>query len=326
MFHPAEIEVLVELPSKIVGADGPTFTGTAAHGFTPFPGATFTAINADGTVIVGQRTDETWAQRAAVWKNGAAGAFVSLDPKATADAVSDDGRVVIGFQDDLGALGGYRWSSTCGLAWLPSVDGYAVHPTAVSRDGTFVVGLAATRGGRVPVRWSPTQGAERLTVPMAAGDARVSARPFVVLADGTTLGTIDVEYPSGDEPNTTRAAKWTPGNQLVYLQPDAEDLYRASADGSVVTSNQGIWDAAHGWRDVTTVVEQAGGHPSGWELYFADDMAGALILAFRQPGAIGSEVFRFNGAQRFGAEFPGGGLAERAQLVVFPAHELMLHA
>jgi probable HAF family extracellular repeat protein len=61
---------------------------------------------------------------------------------ATADAVSADGKVVLGARRVAGGTEAFRWTAPTGIVGLGDLPGGALHsvPTAVSSDGSAVVG------------------------------------------------------------------------------------------------------------------------------------------------------------------------------------------
>jgi uncharacterized membrane protein len=265
-----------------VSADGKTAVGeanasfqrrafrwTAAEGYVLMDGDNASGVNADGSVIVGtQNPGRTLATR---WNAGAIDHFgLPTGLSGVARDVSDDGGSVVGFADYGADLGGFLWTSSSGLQLLPGVNRQAFRPTAISRDGVTVVGNAASGGGSyVGVKWRAQTGAVLLAGPTAS-DASYDVEPLDVTVDGSVIGTLQRVLADGTP--ISHAVKWTPDNRIVNLSPsglDGAQLYAMNADGSVILSNFGIWDVAHGLRDLGTVIQDAGGVIDGWELNFA---------------------------------------------------------
>jgi len=184
--------------------------------------------------------------------------------------VSDDGAVMVGFEDGFADLGGVVWSGACGLQFLPSVERRPMHPTAISRDGGTVVGYVDyDSDNRIAVRWRADTGAEILAPDIDGSEVAYLATPADVASDGSVVGTVLRQTSDGGY--TSRAVRWTPDHGVVHLDPAASPtgvaaVFAASADGRIVLGAQGIWDEAHGWRDVATVVAAAGGSFEGWRL------------------------------------------------------------
>jgi uncharacterized membrane protein len=216
----ADGEVLVGAWSRVGGVTA--YRWTTADGYQPLPppsgapmGASTTAFraSADGTVIVGYANDGV-ADRAARWL-GNTGDYLTDFPtgangSATATAVSDDGRVIVGVSRqqafrwsdaaglellndtegpegsralDVSANGdvvvgvnesqAFRYTSALGLQSLGDTPGESVSvATAVSADGQVVVGYRASASESQAVRWvAPSNVAENITPLLPAGAA-----------------------------------------------------------------------------------------------------------------------------------------------------------
>jgi uncharacterized membrane protein len=267
--------------SPAVSADGSTVVGgryrwTTAGGLQPlYPLTTATAVNADGSVIVGQGdvVDSNgilndgqpvrWVGGVVQWLGVLPG--VVFD---TAYGVSGDGSVVVG-----GNSGRWRWTAANGLEQLP------FYAYAISADGAVVVGDDV--GGAV--RWTSSAGTQ-----VIAADPYTSARG--VSADGSTVV-------GGTYYGNRGAFRWTEAGGLQSLGSLSEYsdwAFAVSADGSVIVGGSDpafIWDAAHGMRSLRGVlVDELGLNLDGWNLRYATGIsADGLTIVGRGVNPSGQE-------------------------------------
>ncbi len=123
------------------------------------------AVNADGSIIVGWDDSPIGERRGARWVNGVESLLASPGGPALggAEAVSADGRVVVGGEAGYGAHHNkaYRWSEEFGgevIGMLPNDDPLAgAYAFAVSDDGR-VVGGASGAQAREAFLWTRTTG------------------------------------------------------------------------------------------------------------------------------------------------------------------------
>jgi len=126
-------------------------------GYYAWPSAV-TAVNSDGTILVGQDVDEAlqtevatmWKWDGSAWQKTSLGLGPNSDPSGSSYAidVSDDGSVVVGMYRtsfDTFSSGGFRWTADTGLvdvqAWVESQGAnigkrvFVFEATSVSHDG-----------------------------------------------------------------------------------------------------------------------------------------------------------------------------------------------
>lgn len=273
-------------------------------------------ISDDGSVVVG-RSDTSDATHplsgAFKWT---AGAGITALPYATtthelgpqgnaAVAVSADGATIVGrFESFATASDGTqyypalmhewcRWSAS-GVQLLPTTSSvaFAGVVTAVSGDGSVVAGYV---GDGV----QGTLLVDGATVVLGHLSGGTKAEPTAVSRDGTTVvGWAD----AADADGTARfhAFMWKQATGMVDLGrvQGVSGPSRAagvSSGGSVVVGSQSghclLWDAAHGWRDLPTVLASQGVNLQGkvlreatwvspdgaWIAGNADDPSGPMI-------------------------------------------------
>jgi probable HAF family extracellular repeat protein len=171
-------------------------TGMAQHGFmssTETPalqdvGALASAKNASGAyavsndvygerVVVGKAVSPKGGARACCftgvgesWTFTEVGDFGGGAKESQANAVSDDGCVVVGYGYDKRGQQAFRW--TCDVQELEHLgDGYfrTSAATAVSADGSIVVGYGEPSMGRRAIRWTEEDGMVNLGT-LSGGD------------------------------------------------------------------------------------------------------------------------------------------------------------
>lgn len=184
--------------------------------------ASATALNQDGSVVIGVKDDVTFR-----WSTS--GETTLIPELRLPTGVSADGSRVIG---TCLIEGGYEractWTEAGGATLLPASEpGENSWANAVSADGQVIVGYSLSSGGRThPVRWYLKGDPEVLPAP---GDAWV-ARADAISADGTTVGGIawldDVAHP----------ARW-PGVGFQLREATAR-VVALSSDGERVLLDQ----------------------------------------------------------------------------------------
>jgi uncharacterized membrane protein len=229
----------------------------------PYPGTTTStvaeAISADGTTVVGDSSRPQPFE----WTTAGYAPFVGLDSIEDASA---DLTVAVGYAGGAAA----RWANG---ATTPLVDPTAptvqLSPVAVSADGSTVVGSMASqafvwKGGNVTA----------ISNVANAGSGTATN----VSADGTVV--IGFSY---DDVRLPRAFRWTAtggAKKIGAFRPTA-----CSGDGSVIvgivrvdptidtSARVGIWDEAHGTRDLAAVLAGAGVDLAGVRLDEVNDIS-----------------------------------------------------
>jgi probable HAF family extracellular repeat protein len=124
------------------------------------------AVSRDGSTIVG--TGHPVLTGAVAWAaDGSATVLGKLpnDSQGYAQAVSDDGRVIVGTSVSADNVShAFRWTSTAGMTSLGESNGVVgSRARAVSGDGTLVAGCGTTAAGDVAVLWDAGHGMRTLT-------------------------------------------------------------------------------------------------------------------------------------------------------------------
>jgi uncharacterized membrane protein len=286
--------------SIVVGASylfDPGFGFTVAHGtrWTPSGGlqdlghftlsaSVATRTSNDGNTIAGYAgfvtgTGEVEPRNAIYWTNAGAipqGALISVFPDPVgyiSTDVSADGSVIIGQTRAPGPEPvpdqAFRFTQSGGAQILAQPAGYSgpASANAISADGSLIVGYSEGPDALKAWRWTAAGGVQILPgVPTG-----VPAAAYGVSANGQVI--------VGDF--NTQAMRWTAGGgfQALGLGAFSSTAVDASADGSVIVGNgyfdasqtapsAFIWDAAHGMRDLRSVLisDFHLGEPTMWTL------------------------------------------------------------
>lgn len=276
------------------------FRWTATSGFVrlgnlggAYPYSAGVGISADGSVIVGSSLSPSsggweepmrWAENTGMVGLGnlKGGLFDGL-----ATAASADGSVIVGRSSSTLAPNtfgeAFRWTAATGMVGLGVLtqSGFVYSMGwGVSDDGTVVVGTAATALGHEAFRWTAVAG----MVPL--GDLPGTPYPVSHALDVSSDGSVIAGYSMGSS-SPARAFRWTAADGMVDLggPPGARDnfAWSLSADGSVVVGHSyvgsdavaTIWDAAHGMRDLTEAMAEAGLSQAieGWDFESAAAVA-----------------------------------------------------
>lgn len=213
-------------------------------------------VSADGSVVVG--CGNGCGQGAFRWTQ--ATGMVGLgslpgDVESNANGVSADGSVVVGISWDP-VSHAFLWTADTGMVSLG--DGAANN---VSADGTVVVGVSALAEA---FRWTSATGMVGLGIlpGMEGSEARgVSGDGSVVVGDSFT-------------PDGAEAFRWTSTGGMVSLGflpgGNYSEATAVSGDGSIIVGSSNdsafVWDASHGMRSLTDVLEGYGLDLTGWTL------------------------------------------------------------
>ena len=180
-----------------------------------------TAVNADGTVVVGQSLgvdtlSGNLSARAFRWIEGntVLQDLGSLRTNTFGDsypeAISADGTVVAGFAEtDRGDSQAFRWTEAAGMQSLGSLraDGFGASAAlAINSDGSVVVGDAETdSGGRRAFRWTDSTGRMQDLGTLRADDSGGSEAIGVSEDGRIVVGTAAADFPF------RRAFRWVEG-------------------------------------------------------------------------------------------------------------------
>jgi uncharacterized membrane protein len=232
-----------------------------------------TGISADGTTIVGLATGEP-VDSAFAWTEASGPMALDVDPDAYSSGVSADGAVAVGSTYHHGAFTALRWK-----------DGVSIHPCpgesdayAASADGSVVVGVEGSIVAGIGTVGTGFRWREGIGL-----DNPFPAAAFAISYDGSVVG--------------GELFRWTQSGGIETISGNAYDL---SADGSVMVGKASdggafIWDAAHGMRDLQSLLENDHGLDlTGWTLTEARCIsANGLVIAGTGTNPLGdTEAWR----------------------------------
>ena len=193
------------------------------------------AINADGTVIVGVTTRPTEAVR---WTLDGGAQVIGIPAWARSSeamAVSGDGTTIVGDASDA-----FAWTEDDGFLNLGVLPGYlSSFATDTNADGSVVVGYCNTDVLLGAYRWTATEGMVDLGTLMPGDEVQA----FGVSADGSI-----VVGSSGGWP-----FRWTEGVGMEAIEPTQDpiggDVCDVSDDGQVIAMNyRHIWTEGTGYE------------------------------------------------------------------------------
>jgi probable HAF family extracellular repeat protein len=220
-------------------------------------------VSSDGSVVVGVG----WGQGEAFrWSSQdgmeGLGSLPGYSYRSFANAVSADGKVIVGDSLSRDSSVAFRWTRTGGmvsLGGLPGGNGYS-NANGVSADGSVIVGTSVSPLGQEAFRWTETGGMVGL------GDlpgGQFSSAAYGVSSDGYIVVGYARRSPTS---GLNEAFRWTQSDGMIGLghvpghPNDSTTALDVSANGSVVvgyTSNgveAFIWTAEKGMRSMRDVL------------------------------------------------------------------------
>ncbi|TVQ64519.1 MAG: PEP-CTERM sorting domain-containing protein [Phycisphaerales bacterium] len=234
-----------------------------------------TALNGDGSVLVGGISPFGNPSQAFRWSNGTFqmidGVFVGY-VTISATAVSMDGSVLVGSGSGADVNSdAFRWSDSTGVVRLGTLEGHNTSAAnAVNADGSVLVG--ASRVGidfstSRAFRWTEIAGMQELA--SLADDSQSIANS--VSADGSVAVGVSMRLSDG----TARSVRWIDGSvmDLGTIRGGAGSFSEAmavSADGSVIVgyefSNSDNTSFAYRWTE-SDGMQSLGAIAGAQELY-----------------------------------------------------------
>ncbi|GEM_PF-6289225 len=232
------------------------------------------------------------------------GVLPGMPQYSAAVALSDDGRVVYGFNADAsGHQIGFRWTASEGMTSLGLPPGAVASPPAgraTTPDGSMVVGGSPTGPGGVGYVYRHGHGISAL--PLAQGGTWTTA--FAIGPAGRVIaGTGDsTAHPDGE------FLLWRDGKVVPLGLPGAETGTNFTNFGGIISggrilvtfdNNSSYLHNAFGWFNLKTVFEGAGIDLSDWTtmLTFGVSHDGRLVFG---------SGFNSTGSEGFVARFPRG--------------------
>jgi probable HAF family extracellular repeat protein len=172
---------------------------TASTGIVPISAQGATAVDADGSVIVGT-TNGVGSDMPFRW-TAATGVVTFGTIHEGATAVNPDGSIVVGgsdFGDDWHA---FRWTDASGIVELGEPPGFVIsHATGVSADGSVVVGSVSGPAGLMAAVWT-SDGPQRIDAVLQAAGADTAGSVF----DGAVGVSDDGKVTTGSGRDANRA-------------------------------------------------------------------------------------------------------------------------
>ena len=236
-----------------------------AQQFVQVPGGSWvTDITPNGDIAVGFGNGGAFYWN---WRTDPSPTFIGGND---AQAVSDDGSVIVGCIDDpvLQREVAARWTQATGwvsLGWLPNALSCPSRSNAydVSGDGSKVVGLSWDGCSGRGFIWDAVNGMQELEV-MANGGNRAS----VISTDGTTIG----GFAQGNSRTSTFWDAATLAGTVLDVTQGGE-VHGFNGDGTIAvgTADQGGangWYDAYAWTQATGMVNLGSENP---------DMAGNAV-------------------------------------------------
>ena len=258
-----------------------------------------TAVNADGSVVVGECTLSNVMNGREAWRWSSASGFVRLGDfeggniGSGAVGVSDDGATVIGTGNKNATAAGFIWTSHTGLVELPAIPGGSgwTRAHAISPDGLLVAGSSgsAAVGPGAPsfaleaAVWF--NGADPFGLGGLESGGNWSAANAITPGGQVVVGTVVAS-------SSSRPCLWSQDQGLVVLATNGGAALDVSDDGAVVVgytrpTNQGdiafIWTAEKGRRPLTTALTQDYGiDMTGWSIQRATGISadGQVIVGY----------------------------------------------
>jgi probable HAF family extracellular repeat protein len=247
-----------------------------------------TAINSDGTVIVGQSVSSTGSQ-AFRWtaETGMVGlgGLTGASGASSARGVSGDGSVVVGRSGTSSGSEGFRWTAEGGMTGIGDLPGgiYFSVADGISRDGSTIVGSSSGADGFEAFRWTVDDLFEPLGFPQNGRSSGAGS----VSSDGSMVaGAASITGSGGTIANGVR---WTRDAGPLLLDYDlfAGSTRAISDDGSTIVGSSGFIDqTAYQWTQDEGLVPLFGptGGPGGVPLALSAD--GSVVVGTLFAGTV----------------------------------------
>jgi probable HAF family extracellular repeat protein len=258
-------------------------------------------ISANGSTIVGwgDTVGNGWnwyANKAFRWTQSTGMVSIPSLNGATysnSGGVSADGSVVVGTS----GTQAFRWTQSGGIVGLGYLPGHSTSSAeAVSDNGSVIVG---TSGFEQAFRWTQSGGMQGLGfLPGCNG-----SEPYNVSPDGSIV--VGTCYSSSSNP----AYRWTQSTGMVSLgnlpgmttthplglTSNGSIIVGTSINSSFTHGDAFIWDAAHGMRNLQSVLQSEYGLDlTGWNLQSASGIMpdGNVIVGYGTNPSGQTEAFR----------------------------------
>jgi probable HAF family extracellular repeat protein len=236
---------------------------------------------------------------------------------SSADAVSADGNVVVGFGSTATGSQAFRWTSAGGMVGLGTLGGFGESGAmGVSADGSVVVGYSDSVNGTQAFRWT---GAGMVGLGDIPGGAFGSAAGAVTLDGKTVAGIGDLNFNDG----TSQAFLWTAANGISGLGDLSGGVFSSTATsissdaaiiggtGDFVLGSQGQAFRRYRNGSIVGLGDLWGGAFHSVANSVSNDGSVVVGLANSINGPV---AFRAVGSKMTGlGDFPGGAVASEAK-------------
>jgi probable HAF family extracellular repeat protein len=242
------------------------------------------AVSADGRVAVGNTDDNLafrWSQSSGIASLGDLPGGLSA---SSANGVSSDGTIVVGYGTSDAGTEAFRWQQGAGMVGLGDLPGGTFTSVAfeVSADGTVVVGYGNSESGNEAFRWTQASG---------------------MIGLGDLPGGMFGSYANDVSAN---------GSAVVG--------YGTTDDGTEAF----VWDATRGMRNLHDVLinqHGLGGKLHGWHLNAANGVSadGQVIVGYgtNPDGYTEAWLARLGPERLLAGDFNNDGIVDAADYIVW---------
>jgi len=236
--------------------------------------------------------------------------------ESSANSVSANGLVIVGYGTSSNGKQAFRWTSGSGMVSLGDLAGGNFESSAngVSANGSVIVGYGTSGNGREAFRWTSGSGLVNLG-DLVGGSFESSANG--VSADGSVI----VGY--GTSSNGREAFGWTPSGKMVGLGDFPGGSFNsvansASADGSIVVGYGASSSGREALRGTLSGITRLGDLAGGSFNSVANSASadGSVVVGYG-TSSNGREAFRWTPSSRMVGlgDLPGGSFSSVANAV-----------
>lgn len=236
---------------------------------------------------------------------------------SSADGVSADGSVVVGYGSTAAGSQAMRWTSAGGMVGLGTLGGFGESGAfGVSADGSVVVGYSDSASGPQAFRWT---GAGMIGLADISGGVFGSAAGAVTLDGRTVVGIGNLDLNNG----TGQAFRWTAGGGIVGLGDVDGGVFSSkatgiSSDGAIIAGTGDFILGSQGQafrRTSTGSMLGLGDLPNGDFFSVGNFLSydGSVVVGLAHS-INGPVAFRWSAGTMTGlGDFPGGIVASEAK-------------
>ncbi len=180
------------------------------------PGSNAFDVTANGSTAVGYTHNSLGGRVAVCWDTNEDPfvlGYLTVEPYSSwAQAISSNGRVVVGASYSASGIEAFRWTKKAGMMGLGDLSGgvFSSKALGVSANGRVIVGFGSTLYGQRAFRWTRQRGMVELADPESGFESKalaVSLNGAVVVGKGGTDGALFFEAFIWDRMNGMRLVK-----------------------------------------------------------------------------------------------------------------------